>query len=175
MNEYRVPYNEQYVLSSVERYRRQRRVYPWFIFAKAVCGFGLALLILIVAYGALASPSKSGPLFFVAIVPGVFLVLLFLGPRIDYFVLKRRLRKSPFYGEELKIVLSQDGVIVDTAKSQTSLKWSAYSRARRLATGFLIFTEPTVFQWLPDSALAQGSLTDVTDLLRRSIPAYENA
>lgn len=174
MNEYCVSYNEEYILSSIERYRRQRQVYPWFIAVKIVCALGLALLIGIIVYGAIASPGKSWPLVLIALVLGVFLLLLVQGPRIDYFFLKRRLRKSPFYGDELKILISQEGVAVNTPRSQTSLKWSAFTRARRLASGFLLFTEPTVFHWWPDSALAQGTLAEVTTLLRQNVAAYES-
>jgi hypothetical protein len=53
MNEYRVPYDEEYLLSSMECYRRQRHVYPWFIVVKSICALGLALLIAVVVYAAL--------------------------------------------------------------------------------------------------------------------------
>jgi hypothetical protein len=108
------------------------------------------------------------------LVLAVFLLLLLQGPRIDYFLLTRRLRKSPFYGDELKIIVSQEGVAVDTQRSQTSLKWSAFTRARRFASGFLLFTGPTAFHWWPDSALAEGTLTEVTSLLRQNVPSYES-
>lgn len=174
MNEYCVSYNEEYILSSVERYRRQRQVYPWFIAVKIICALGLALLIGIIIYGVLAWPGKSGPLVLIALVFTVFFLLLGQGPRIDYFFLKRRLRKSPFYGDELKILISQDGVAVNTPRSQTSLKWSAFTRARRLASGFLLFTEPTTFHWWPDAALAQGTLEEVANLLRQNVASYES-
>jgi hypothetical protein len=162
MNEYRVSYNEEYVLSSVERYRRQRHVYPWFIAVKVVCALGLAMLIAIIIYGALASPGKSGPPVLIAFVLAIFLLLLIQGPRIDYFFLKRRLRKSPFYGDEL------------TPRSQTTLRWSAFTRARRFPSGFLLFTGPTVFHWWPDSARTQGTAEDVTCILRQNVAAYES-
>ena len=173
MNEYRVSYDENYVLRSIERYRRQRHVYPWFIAVKIVCALGLAALISVVIYGAMSSPSKSGPLMLIGLVLGFFLLLLVQGPRIDYFFLKRKLRRSPFYGDELKIRVSAEGVAVNAPKAETSLKWSAFTRARRLAAGFLLFTEPTVFHWWPDSALTQGTPAEVESLLRQHLVAYE--
>lgn len=174
MNEYCISYTEEYILSSVERYRRQRQVYPWFIAVKIICALGLALLIGIIAYGVLAWPGNSGPLIFIALALTVFFLLLVQGPRIDYFFLKRRLRRSPFYGDELKILVSREGIVVNTPRSQASLKWSVFTRARRLASGFLLFTEPTAFHWWPDSALAHGTLEEVTDLLRQNVVAYES-
>jgi hypothetical protein len=173
MNEYRVSYDEDYVLSSVERYRRQRQVYPWFVAVKVICALGLAALISIIIYGALSTTGKSAPLILIALVLVVFLLLLVQGPRIDYFFLKRRLRKSPFYGDELNIRVSSEGVAVNAPKSEMSLKWSAFTRARRFASGFLLFTEPTSFLWWPDSALMQGTPAEVGSLLRQNVPLYD--
>jgi hypothetical protein len=173
MNEYRFLCNEEYVLDSAERYRRQRHVYPWFIVVKGVCALGLSLLIAILIYGAVGEPENAGPLSLIALVLTAFVFLLLLGPRIDYFFLKRRLRKSPFYGDEHKITVSVEGVTVDTARSQVLLKWPAFTHARRVASGFLLFSGPTVFYWWPDSALTQGTLVEITNLLHQNIVSYE--
>jgi hypothetical protein len=83
------------------------------------------------------------------------------------------LRKSPFYRDEFRAILSAGGMVVTTPRTETSLDWSAFTRAARLASGFLLFTGPTDFYWLPDSALAQGSLPDVANILRRNVRFYE--
>jgi hypothetical protein len=153
MNEYRVSYDEKYVVSSIECYRRQRHVYPWFIAVKFVCGLGLATLLGIVVHGVITTVGQTAPLVVVATTLCSFLLLLVLGPRIDYFFLKRQLKKSPFCGDEIRIEVSDEGVAVNTARSQTALQWSAFTKARRLNSGFLLFTGPTQFYWWPDAAL----------------------
>lgn len=173
MNRYRVSYNEKYILSSLEQYRRQRKVYPWFIAVKIACALGLALLIAIVAYGALTFTGNSGPLALISLVLVVFLLLLVQGPRLDYMLLKRRLRKSPFYEDEINILVSEEGMSFETPRSQTSLKWSAFTSATRVAHGFLAFTDPKSAHWLPDSALTSGAPADVEFLFRKNIVAFE--
>jgi hypothetical protein len=88
-------------------------------------------------------------------------------------LLKRRLRKSPFYGDEINILVSEEGMSFETPRSQTNLKWAAFSYARRVAHGFLAFTDPKVAHWLPDSALASGTPAEVELLLRENIVAFE--
>jgi hypothetical protein len=173
MNEYRVFYNEDYVLSSIERYRRQKHVYPWFIAVKIVCALGLSALLAIIVYAVTTSMGSSGPLLGIAVVIVAFLFLLLQGPRIDYIFLKRRLRRSPFYGDEMHILVSAAGVSLNTPRSQTTSKWSAFTKVRRLSSGFLVFTDPTTFHWWPDSALSTGAITEVEHLLRANIAAYQ--
>ncbi len=174
MNKYRVFYNEDHIFSSIEQYRRQRRVYPWFIAVKVACALGLAALLAIIIYGVVTSIGKTGPLVLIAGVPVFFLLLLVLGSRIDNFFLKRRLKKSPFYGDEIIIDISDSGVAVSTPRSQAALQWSVFTTARRLGAGFLVFTGPTAFDWWPDAALAGGTLNEVERLLRANIADYES-
>jgi len=169
MNEYSVSYDENYVLSSIDRYRRQRHVYPWFIAVKVLCGLGMALLLGIITWGAMPAAGQLVPLLVTATVIAVFLLLLLQGPRIDYFFLKRRLKKSPLYGENTRIEVDDSGVSVSTSKTQTILQWSAFSKARRLDAGFLVFMEPTSFYWWPDAALVSGTVDEVDRLLRAKV------
>lgn len=171
MNEYRFSYDSDYVLRSSERYRRQRHVYPWFIAVKAFCGLGLAALLGVVVYGALNTGGNAVPLVVIATVLGTFILLLVQGSRIDYFFLKRRLKKSPFYRDDIQVELSDSGVCVSSARSQTALQWSAFTKARRLSDGFLVFVGPTVFFWWPDAALTAGALDEVKRLLEAKISA----
>lgn len=173
MSRYRVSYDEEYLLSGLEQYRKQRQVYPWFIAVKIVCALGLATLLAVIAYGAFTVTGSEGPLLLIGLVLVVFLLLLLQGPRLDCMLLKRRLRKSPFYGDEVNIFASVDGVCFETPRSKSLLNWSAFSRVRRVASGFLLFTDPKVCHWLPDSGLVSGTSPEVESLLRKNIVAFE--
>lgn len=175
MNEYSVSYDENYILSSIDRYRRQRHVYPWFIAVKILCGLGMAALLGIIIWGAMPVAGRFVPLLVITIVITVFLLLLLQGPRIDYFFLKRRLKKSPLYGDSMRIEVSDSGVSVSTSKTQAILQWSAFTKARRLGGGFLIFTDPDSFHWWPDAALVSGTVDEVDRLLQAKIVAYERS
>jgi hypothetical protein len=174
MSQYQVTYNEDYILNSLEQYRRQRHVYPWFIAIKIVCALGLALLIAIVLHGMITTSGKTAPLLMVFFTLAAFLVLLLQGPRLDYMLLKRRLRKSPFYGDEINISVSEDGVSFKTQRSQATLNWSAFTFARRVGTGFLVFTDPKTSHWWPDAALTNGTLAEIKHHLRTNIPNFED-
>jgi len=175
MNEYSVSYDENYILSSIDRYRRQRHVYPWFIAVKLLCGLGLALLLGIIIWGVMSASGQMNPLLIIAAVIGGFLLLLLQGPRIDYFFLKRGLKKSPLYGENTRIEVDDSGVSVSTSKTKAILQWSAFTKARRLDAGFLIFTDPNAFQWWPDTALVSGTVDEVDRLLQAKVVAYERS
>lgn len=175
MNEYRVTYNEDYVLSSLDRYRRQKRVYPWFILTKVICALGLALLLAIIIYGVVSTSGQAAPLILIAVVISTFLVLLLQGPRLDYFFVKRRLRKSSFYGDDIRFGVSDSGVCISTPKSESALQWSAFTKATRLGGGILVFSAPTVFYWWPDEALSTGTVDEVKELAKANIRNYESA
>jgi pimeloyl-ACP methyl ester carboxylesterase len=176
MNEYRFAFDEAYVVASLARYRRQRKVYPWFIAVKIVCFLGLAALLGIIVVVSLGSSySGSTAALFAAILPAVFIVLLLLGPRLDYALLKRNLRKSPFYGGEVHFSFSEKEVAVATPKSQGTLAWSAFTAAKRSSDGFLLFSGPSLYHWLPDSSLVAGAVGDVERLFRENVRPYERA
>jgi hypothetical protein len=62
-----------------------------------------------------------------------------------------------------------------TPKSQLSLAWSAFTAVKRVASGFLLFSGPAAFYWLPDPALDAGAISDVERVLRANVRPYEDA
>ena len=175
MNEYRVLYDEEFVTDAASHYRGRRKVYPWFIVVKALCFLGLTALLVVCLVLAVQAVGRgaSGGVFLVSLVPALFIFLLMLGPRVDYALMRRRLKKSPFYGGEAHICVAESGVSVRTPRSDLSLSWAAFTHVKRLANGFMLFSGPDSWYWWPDSALASGTVGDVERLLRISVPSYE--
>ncbi len=175
MNQYRVQFDELYIIASLSKYRRQRKLFPWFMAVKIVCFLGLAAILVIIVYAAInhVGPNTAYSML-VSLIPTSFIVLLILGPRLDYFFLKRRLKKSPFYGGTMQISVKDAGVFVDTPKSQSSLSWSAFTAAKRLAYGFILHLGPSRIYWLPDKALVVGTISDVERLLRGNVRPYDD-
>lgn len=172
MNEYRITYDEAFVISSLSHFRRQREVYPWFIALKVLCGLGLSGLLVILIGAVLSAkyPNSSG-LLLVALVPALFLLLLVLGPRIDYALTRRRLKKSAFYGDSMQIQVNALGIAVTSPRSELKLSWSVFTKARRIASGFMVHSDGSI-HWWPDSALSAGSIGDVERLLRENVRSY---
>ena len=57
--------------------------------------------------------------------------------------------------------------------SNTRLKWSVCTSARRLADGFLLFQGPRRFNWLPFSAITEGSIEEAEELIRGNVSNYK--
>jgi YcxB-like protein len=174
MNKYRIAYDEAYLRSGMEQYRRKLLAYPWLLALKVVCGLGLAVLIALIVYRAFNTTNSTGWAVGITLALGVFLALLLQGPRLDHALHVRRLRSSSFYGDELVIAVSDDGVSFETPRSLTILKWAAFSAAYRTASGFLMYTDPKSAHWLPDVAQTEGTPADVKKLLGANIAAFKD-
>ena len=166
MPEYRIRFTEDHLVEMASRYRKQSYARLWLSPIKLLCFLGLAALFAITAYNFILVPS---------VVVGVFLLLLAVGPRIDYWLMRRRFRSSPFYDCEMHISLSTDGLTSTDPKTRLELKWSAFTKAYRFVDGFLLFSGPQIAYWWPDSALSDGTIADVERLLRDHVPEYRGA
>lgn len=164
--EYRVRYTEEYLLEALSHHRRQLW---WRGSFYALKGF-LAALIALLTVGAFVYR-----LFVPAIVLSAVLGALLLGPPIDAWFAKRRLRKSPFYNNDLTFRISADELHVTGKNEDSRLKWSAFSKARRFSDGLLLFQGPHFFNWLPDrAAVDAASITSAQELARAQIKDYRD-
>lgn len=157
---------EDHMTHGFSRFRSAKRVSLFLWPVKALCFLGLGALILLSLVNKLWVPLA---------ILSPFGVLLALGPRLDYWFFKRRLRKSPFYLSDVEIAISQEGCLSTDSKSRVELKWSVFTGAVRFADGFLLLIGPQQFYWWPNAALIQGSASDVNDLLRHCISNYRDA
>ena len=130
----------------------------WFL--KTLCFLGL---------GALAVAAAAFRIWLILAISLVILSLLFVGPRADYWLLRRRLRRSPHYNHDTTIDLSDDGLIWQWTGNRFETRWDQVPRAVRKAGGFLLFVGDANPRWLPDSALVDGSAAQVEALLRQKV------
>jgi hypothetical protein len=122
--------------------------------------------------GALIAVILWARVFVVAGVLTVFLGMLFAGPRIDYWVMKRNLRKSPFYLREITATLDERGYSEVGELSTSMLTWAVFTKVFRVEDGFLLQYGPKAFHWLPDRTLVQGTVGEVEALLRSAVAEY---
>jgi hypothetical protein len=160
MATYIIEVNEGFVVESLERYRAQTLRRFGRVSVKIVCFLGLALLFGICVWA---------KIYYVAALLAFFIALLLVGPRIDYWVMKWRLRKSPFYQHKMRIEVQKEGFKETSEISTTELKWPAFTRAVRLKDGFLVFSGPRHFHWWPDAALVEGRVQDIELLLQEKL------
>jgi len=163
MPQYRIRCTEDYLVESYQRYRAQSPNRYSLIPLKVIGFLGLALLLAI---------GVGAKVYTMALLPGFFLLLLLAGPRFDYWLMKRRFRRSPFYGNLAVIDLSEAGYKSESEGGKAEMPWRTFTNGRRLHDGFLLFTGPSQFHWWPDSALTEGTVTEVERLLRSSVAAF---
>jgi len=163
MAEYSFRFTEQHLVATASRLRQQARSRFWQSPIKFLCFLGLGLLFVFCAYHFIVMPS---------VVFGVFLVLLAAGPRFDYWLMKRRFRRSPYYDNEYRISVTPSGYLASSTQSRVELAWSAFTKAQRFPDGFLVLTGPQVCYWWPDSSLVTGSISEVESLLKQNVPEY---
>jgi hypothetical protein len=164
--EYRLRFSHDYLVTSVLRYRQQ---VPWrrpFIGVKWLLALPVAALVVLSIYSELYALGAV----FTAV-----LTSLVLGWPIDKWLLRRRLRKSPFNDRDLVFTLSDAGVHLEGGIVDTRLTWSAYTKARRFTDGLLLFHGPHTFNWLPDAAAIDPGVPAIAQqMARANVPDYRD-
>jgi YcxB-like protein len=135
----------------------------WLYPVKLICFVGLLALLGVSIYGKAIIPSMTF---------ATFLVLLALGPRINIWLMLRRLRRSPFYNSDVLMTVTPDGYISQSEGSRSELTWRAFTKIRRLRDGFLVFMGVDNCYWWPDSAISTGSVPEVESTLRAAVADY---
>jgi hypothetical protein len=162
MISYSVAIDEKFLEQYQERIRAQSVTRFGRYGLKFFCLLGLAALLAIVLYA---------KVWVIAPVPILFAALLLAGPKFDYWIAKRRLRKSPFYGQTARATLDGDGYTEVNALSNHTLSWAAFTRVIRMQDGFLLGLGPRQWHWLPDSALVNGTVAEVALFLQEKVPS----
>ncbi|MEO8002700.1 MAG: YcxB family protein, partial [Arenimonas sp.] len=158
--------NEVHLIDSVKHHRRLGAKKYLRIAIKSFCILTMLALLAI----CLQSPYK-----WTTLVPVVAVILVFLGPQIDYWFYARRYKKSPEYGLTAEITFADDGVSFVTSKSNSTLAWSYFTQVRRMSDGFIVFYGPSNYAWWPDKAIAFGTVDDLCQLLASKTVDYKNA
>lgn len=166
MPAFEITFSESFLVEMFRRHRRSRKLA---LYATLLKGFlGLCLIGLTVM--CVLAKTYVG-----ASVICVFLALLVFAYRIDELLLRQRFRKSPYHDERIRIQLSAGGFTANSTKSNVQLGWAAFTGARRLDDGFLLFQGPGVFNWLPINAITEGTADDAEELIRTNVPDYKRA
>ena len=165
MPRYCYQFSETYILQVIKRYRQQTFKRFLRLSVKVFCFVGLALLTIVSLF------AQS------FILTGIFvgcLLLLLTGPRLDYWLMLRKFRKSSFYNSTVISTLSPQGYQCESELFKLELSWRTFSKAYRMQDGFLIFDTQKQYYWFPDSALEEGSIAEVEQLLKQVLPHYRS-
>ena len=139
-----------HLVETLNRYRSQhrgRRTWRW-------ARFVLASVFLLVGGGMLASQSTSTASdlatagFMIALA-----VFMFLPHKIDDFFARRSFLKSPHCNIQQTMRFTDECLYSNSEVEDSTVKWTAFSRAVIFNDGVLIFQGPKLLHWIPDSSL----------------------
>ena len=168
--EFRMQYNEAYLLEAMSRHRAQlwwRGPHNRVLWTLAAAFFSLTVIAAYTGWSTATIPLSGAT--------GAFLGAILLGGPIDAWTARRRLRKSPFHNNSLTFLLSATELHVAGNNEDSHLKWTAYSKARRFSDGLLLYQGPYFFNWLPDSAASGAhSIDSAQELARANIKDYRD-
>jgi len=95
----------------------------------------------------------------------MILFLLHIGPKIDYWLIRKKLMASPFFNKNMTVVLSENGYSCNTDISKLELLWEAIDKLIFLEDGILVFIDGNNFSFLPKEQLKNGGLSEVKELI----------
>ncbi len=99
--------------------------------------------------------------------------LLFRLPLITRMMVRRQFSKRSDQNIEITYEASDEGMIWTTDHSTSSFRWSLVSKARRFKDGYLIFSSPSIFHWIPNHSLVfQIEIEALSKLFQTHIQDY---
>ncbi len=85
---------------------------------------------------------------------GLYLVLL--RRPLARLMTKKHFKKRPDQNIEIRFEISDAGIVWSTADSSSNAGWSLVSKVRQYSDGFLVFSNPKIFNWIPKHALGSS-------------------
>ncbi|MFZ6653959.1 hypothetical protein [Undibacterium sp. TJN19] len=163
MAEYQIKNTEKHQVTAF--YRKRSISYERFLRqpVKIVSCLGLMALLAILIH------AKA---YLVSLFIASMIVLLALGPKLDYWIMLWRFRRSSACNIMMQLVVESDKFSWDDPLSKGEAQWNVFDKVYRLKDGFLIFYQYGQFQWWPDACISTGTVDEVAGILRSQIAKY---
>jgi hypothetical protein len=163
---YKIQFTEEFLVEATRRYRDQLWWRAPFI------GFKWLLALALVGLFTICVVAE---IYWVAFIFSVIIGSLTPGWPIDRALIRHQFRKSPYCGSDVTIQMDNDGFRASQDQGNVDLRWNAFTKARRLKNGILLFQGPHVYNWLPDNALEDiGALEEAEKLIRANVPDFKD-
>lgn len=162
---YTISLTDDHIVETYAQHRTQQRALLWLAWPmKIVCALGLLGLL---ALGVFAK------IYFLIGFSAFFLFLLAMGPRFDYWLVRRRWRRHPQYNEVLRLEATDSGLTFAAPKSSGTVLWGAYTNAVARPLGVLLYATKWDYYWLPDKRIVEGTSAEVRELIRSKLPVLD--
>lgn len=161
--EYHIINNESYYVEGFKRYRSSfSKVFRYSAIVIKVLG------LLLLSFGAWVSFNNADYLIGAVCIAAV-LVIIF-STKIDHYILRRNIKKSPYRNDDLVLTFTGDGLHTKSEMIDMKLSWSAFTKVKAVKGGFLLFQGPKFYNWLPDENISdETQLTSVKELLEKNV------
>jgi hypothetical protein len=154
---YSIPLTDDHIVETYAQHRTQQRALLWLAWPlKVLCALGLLALL---AVGVFAE------VVFLIGFSSFFLLLLIVGPRFDYWLVRYRWKRHPQHNELLRVEAADSGISFVTPKSSGTAQWGVYPKAVARPSGVLLYSSRWEYFWLPDTAIVEGSAEEIRALL----------
>jgi uncharacterized protein YhhL (DUF1145 family) len=163
MIKYNFKIDDKFIIDGFKRYRRQHALRSTWLFSKIFLTIFFIILSVISIYH-----GDYNLLLFIAIV----IAFMHFGHRIEYLIIRRRLRKTPHFNENIEIALSESGYHSFSSKAEARAKWSIFTKVVAFRDGLLLFQGPRLYHWLPTAKILEGAVENLVDLVKTNIENY---
>jgi hypothetical protein len=86
---------------------------------------------------------------------------------------RKSFSQSPLANQVVIHRFDESGLLTTLEQSEHKFAWSAFTRAVEFSDGFLLFTGPQVFYWIPTNAFVDpNQISDFKNLLGAEIEEY---
>jgi hypothetical protein len=159
----RIRYDSAFLDAAFERYRRQHPARGLIRFCK-IAGVLVLLPVSAVLFWTGEAVAASGAL--LAAIP------ILLSDRLDRWLARRAVAKSPYLDDDLTIRFGEDGFHATSPKQDVKLRWEVFTRVVHFPDGFLLFQGPKLFNWIPFAALDPAGVKELEGLLLKHIKPH---
>ena len=165
MIEYKFKYTVSHFINGYRHYKKQIK-YRFLLYV-----FYLSIMLLFSSIAVLSYYKDEIALVYFF---GALTFIPFWGSLIENYILRRKLKKSPFYNNIVSVKINEEGLKNSDNHASLELAWSAITKAREFPDGYMLFTGPNVYYWLPDIALEVGEKDLLNKLIDKNIQDYKN-
>jgi hypothetical protein len=82
-------------------------------------------------------------------------------------------KPSPFFDEDTTIRFDEVGYHATSEQSDSKVAWSAFTDAVEFSDGFLLFTGPNIYYWIPANTIVKpDQIPEFKNLLRAKVGKY---
>jgi hypothetical protein len=104
------------------------------------------------------------------VIPILFVLIAVSAMAYEPWSIKRKLRKSPFKGQEVEVSITDESFDFSSSLATISLKWRVFTKVVCFKDGILLFQGLHIFSWIPYACLRTGSNQQLEELVRKHVP-----